>query len=88
MTARWPSVDPTERQASNGEWIITLTTRTAYGAVLSTEGRHAKKGQAQANARRALKAAVKSQNKADEKKAQRRLEDQRVADRRKRLEGK
>lgn len=75
MTARWPSVDATERQASNGDWIITLTTRTAYGAVLSTEGRHAKKGQAQANARRALKAAVKSQDKADEKKAAKRLKE-------------
>jgi hypothetical protein len=72
MTARWPSVDATERIVQ-GDWIITLTTRTAYGAVISTEGRHAKKGQAQANARRALKAAVKSQNKADEKKAAKRL---------------
>jgi hypothetical protein len=65
-------VDATEQVVDN-DWIVTLTTRTDYGAVISTEGRHAKKGQAQANARRALKAAVKSQNKADEKRLKKRL---------------
>ncbi len=73
MTARWPKTDITE-EGGDGGWIVTHTTRTPYGVQLSAVGRHAKLGQARNKARRAIKAAVKAQNAADEAKARRRLE--------------